>query len=67
MGVGGNSLAQGRMMSQLLAYQGTEDGECVILGEGHFEFGPAQDGSYIAEADPTDLRRQAAQHEGSRE
>lgn len=57
-GVGANSLpCTGRMMHQLLAYQGTEDGEYVILGEDRFEFGPVQDGSYVAEGEPTDLGR----------
>lgn len=64
-GVGGDSLAQGRRISQLLAYQSTEDHEHIILGEDPFEFGPAQEGSYAAEADPTDLERWEAQHKGS--
>lgn len=51
------SLAQVRMISQLLAYQGTEDGEFVLLGKDPFEFGPAQDGSCVAEAEPADLGR----------
>lgn len=44
-GAGADSLAQGRMMSQLLAYQGAEDGEYIFLGKDHFEFEPAHDGS----------------------
>lgn len=44
-------------MHQLLAYQGTKDGEYVTLGEDLFEFGPVQDGSYVAEDEPTDLGR----------
>lgn len=65
VGVGGDSLAQGRRINQLLAYQSTEDDEYIILGEDLFEFGPAQEGSYAAEAEPTDLERWEAQHEGS--
>jgi hypothetical protein len=45
------------MTHQLLAYQGTEDGEYIILGKDRFEFGPVQDDSYAAEDEPTDLQR----------